>query len=255
MLGVVKINDNISLAMQGFVTPQATTSSYATLLTMKKVSNTITMKGLDLMYGYLKFSKIRWCVNILFASALALSLFSMHSTSAFAAACNPATPLDASASSASCDMAIAAQVSAGVLTLANDAAAVVTGTPFTLTGAPIVAPFVFTSVVKDHRGSTAGWVLSAASAGVVNGTTTIPVNFTAKDPASTCVNGTCASTTFTAITLTTTATRFLTTGNASYTIVVDGDYTNKTDGTFTIPAGSPAGAYTGIITITLSNTF
>ena len=207
------------------------------------------------MYRYLKISKIRWCVSCLLASALALSMLSMHSTSAFAAVCNPATPLDASAGSASCDMTIAAQVNAGVLTLANDAAVVVTGTPFTLTGAPLVAPFVFTSVVKDHRGSTAGWVLSAASAGLVSGTTTIPVNLTAKDPTSTCANGTCASTTFTAVTLTTTAARFLTTSNAGHTVVVDGDYTNKTDGTFTIPAGSPAGTYTGIITITLSNTF
>jgi hypothetical protein len=207
------------------------------------------------MKRYLKISKIRWSVSLLLASALALSMLSMHSTTAFAAACNPATPLDASAGSASCDMTIAAQVNAGILTLANDAAVVVTGTPFTLTGAPIVAPFVFTSLVKDHRGSTAGWVLSASSAGVANGSTVLPINFTAKDPASTCTNGTCASTTFTAITLTTTPARFLTTSNAGHTVVVDGDYNNKTDGTFTIPAGSPAGSYTGIITITLSNTF
>ena len=207
------------------------------------------------MYRYLKIPQLRWCVSFTLAGALVLSMLSMHSTPAYAAACNPATPLDASAGSASCDMSISAVVSAGVLTLANDAAAVVTGTPFTLTGAAIIAPFTFTSLVKDHRGSTAGWVLSAASAGLSSGTTVLPVNLTAKDPASSCTNGTCASTTFTAVTLTTTAARFLTTGNAGHTVVVDGDYTNKTDGTFTIPAGSPAGTYSGIITITLSNTF
>ncbi len=197
------------------------------------------------------------CFKSLFlACFLAVSILALSSSPTFAAACNPGTPLDATGGSASCDMSITAQVNPGVLTLANDAAANVPGTPFTLNGAAIPATFTFNSIVRDHRGSTAGWALLAASAGLKNGTTTIPLNLVAADPASTCINGTCPPTTFTAVApLTTTATTFLTAGNAAHTIIVDGDYTNRTDGTFTIPTGSPAGTYTGVITITLSNVY
>ena len=208
------------------------------------------------MQRFLPTNFIRGGSNMIVASALILAALAFSSSPAFAAACNPATPLDASGGSASCDMSITAQVNPGVLTLSNDAAATVVGTPFTLTGAAISTTFSFTSLVKDHRGSTAGWSLSATSAGIKNGTTTIPVNLTAKDAASTCTNGTCPATTFTAVTpLTTTAQVFLTAGAATGGPVVDGDYSNKTDGTFTIPAGSPAGTYTGTITITLANVF
>jgi hypothetical protein len=213
------------------------------------------MKGLYSMHHYPKVSLSKWCTSLLLTSILALSVLTIQITPAFAAACNPGTPLDASAGSAACDMSITAQVNPGVLTLANDASAVVAGTPFTLAGSPILATFTFTSIVKDHRGLALGWVLSAASAGITNGTTTLPLSLTAKDAASTCVNGTCPPTTFIPITLTTTTARFLTTGNAAHTLVVDGDYTNKTDGAFTIPTGSPSGTYSGIITITLLNTF
>ncbi len=213
------------------------------------------MEGLYLMYNYSKNPFLRWWTSFLLVSTLAISLLAMQNTYAFAAACNPATPLDASAGSATCDMSITASVSPGVLTLANDAAAAVTGTPFTLAGSAIIAPFTFTSLVKDHRGSTTGWALEANSAGIINGTTTLPLSLTAKDAASTCINGTCSAVTFSAITLTTTATRFTQAGNAGHTIVVDGDYSNKTDGAFTIPTGSPAGTYAGTITITLLNTF
>ena len=207
------------------------------------------------MDHYPKMSLPRWWTSLLFICTLFISVLILPATPAFAAACNPATPLDASAGSASCDMSITAQVNPGVLTLTNDAAAVVLGTPFTLTGSPLLAPFTFTSLVKDHRGLALGWVLSAASAGITNGGTTLPLSLTAKDAASSCTNGTCPPTTFIPITLTTTPQRFLTTGNAGHTIVVDGDYTNKTDGAFTIPTGSPSGTYSGIITITLLNTF
>lgn len=207
------------------------------------------------MSRYPKMSLPRWWPKLLFVCALAIPILTMPGTPAFAAACNPATPLDASAGSASCDMSITAQVNPGVLTLTNDASAVVAGTPFTLAGFPLVAPFTFTSIVKDHRGLALGWVLSAASAGITNAGTTLPLSLTAKDAASSCTNGTCPPTTFIPITLTTTTARFLTTGNAGHTLVIDGDYTNKTDGAFTIPTGSPSGTYSGIITITLLNTF
>jgi hypothetical protein len=208
------------------------------------------------MKDFFSKSIARWSTSLALTCFLALSTLVLSSSPTFAAACNPGTPLDASGGSASCDMTIAAQVNPGVLTLANDAAANVPGTPFTLNGTPILATFTFNSVVRDHRGSTAGWALLAASAGLKNGTTTLPLNLTAADPASTCINGTCPATTFTPVVpLTTTAATFLTAGNAAHTIIVDGDYTNRTDGTFTIPTGSPAGSYTGIITITLSNVY
>ncbi len=207
------------------------------------------------MYSYQKTPLLRWCASLLLVSGLAVSLLAIQSTHAFAAACNPAAPLDASAGSAACDMAISATVNSGGLTLANDATALVAGTPFTLLGSPIVANFTFTSLVKDHRGLALGWVLSAASPGIINGTTTLPLNLTARDAASTCINGTCSSTTFTPVTLTATSARFLTTGNAGHTLAIDGDYSNKTDGAFTIPSGSPSGTYTGIISVTLLNTF
>ncbi len=208
------------------------------------------------MGHYPKFSlQERWICFLLLISALTIALSTMQITPVFSAACNPATPLDASGGSASCTMAITAQVNPGVLTLANDAAAVVAGTPFTLAGTAILATFTFTSVVDDHRGLSLGWVLSAASAGIINGSTTLPLSFTALDAASSCSNGTCATATFIPITLTTTTARFLTTSNAGHTIVVDGNYTNKIDGAFTIPTGSPSGTYAGSITITLLNTF
>ncbi|GCE15223.1 hypothetical protein [Tengunoibacter tsumagoiensis] len=206
--------------------------------------------------GYGHRQMMRLGVILLFMSSVTCSLLFGFNATALAAACNPATPLDASAGSASCDMTINAQVNPGVLTLTNDAAAAVPGSPFTLTGANLPGTFTFTSVVKDHRGLALGWTLSAASSGLKNGTTTLPLNLTGLDVSSSCTNGTCTSTTFTAVTpLTTTSTKFLTAGNSAHTIVVDGDYTNKIDGTFTIVAGSPSGLYSGIITITLANTF
>jgi hypothetical protein len=207
------------------------------------------------MYRPLKTCIIRCSISFILSCILVMSTFSLPMPLALAAACIPATPLDASAGSANCDMSITAQVNPGVLTLANDATAVVTGTPFTLTGIPIVPNFAFTSIVKDHRGSTAGWALEAASAGITHATTTLALSLTAKDgPGTSCTNGTCTSATFTPITLSTTATRFLQAGNGT-TTVVDGEYTNKTDGQFTIPPGAPSGSYTGTITITLLNTF
>ena len=207
------------------------------------------------MCRYQKIFLSKWWTNFLLTSALIISVLTIQITPAFAAACNPGTPLDASAGSASCDMSITAQVNPGVLTLANDAAAVVNGTPFTLAGSPILATFTFTSIVRDHRGLSLGWVLSAASAGITNGSTTLPLSLTAKDAASSCINGTCPPTTFIPITLTTTTARFLTAGNAAHTLIVDGDYSNVTDGAFVIPTGSPSGTYSGIITITLLNAF
>jgi hypothetical protein len=207
------------------------------------------------MYRYPKISWSRWCTGLLVVSALALSLFFRQDTSAFAAACNPGISLDASDGSAACDMAITVQVNPGVLTLTNDAAAVVNGTPFTLAGTPLVAPFTFTSLVRDHRGVGLGWVLSAASAGISNAGTTLPLSLTARDAGSTCSGGPCPTPAFIPVTLTTTPTRFMTAGNATHTTIIDGDYSNKIDGAFTIPTGSPSGTYSGIITITLLNSF
>ncbi len=211
------------------------------------------------MYCYQQTTLLRRCIRPLLVGALAVSLLVIHSTHTFAAACNPATPIDASTGTpvAACDMSISAVVNSGVLTLANDAAAVVVGSPFTLTGIAQTPTFTFTSLVKDHRGLNNGWILKANSAGIVNGGTTLPLLLTAKDVASTCTNGSCTyPSVFTAITLTTTSVTFMTAGITAHGgSIVDGDYSNKIDGSFTIPPGSPPGTYSGTITITLLNTF
>ena len=208
------------------------------------------------MSSYLRIALSRWLSSVALASMLAVSMFSLTSSPLFAAACDPATPLDASTTAASCDMSVTARVNPGVLTLANDAAVTVPGSPFTLSGADISATISFTSIVKDHRGSTSGWALSASSAGLVNGSLTIPINLTSEADTSSCTNGTCPSTTFIALSpIPTTPATFLHAGNTGHTVVVDGDYTNHTNGTFSIPAGSPSGSYTGTVTITLSNAF
>ncbi len=206
------------------------------------------------MNRYLRGCISRWMAGSVIAGMLAMSALFLSSTPLFAAACNPGgAALDATSAAQSCDMSITAQVNPGLLTLSNDASATVAGSPFTLSGANIAGTFTFTSVVKDHRGSTSGWALAAASAGLVNGSVTIPINLTAADAASSCTNGTCPATTFVAVSpLTTTAATFLHTAHGT---LIDGDYTNKTDGTFTIPAGSPSGSYAGTITVTLSNSF
>lgn len=206
------------------------------------------------IYHPLKTHIARWWTRSILACILVVSTLALYSSATFAAACIPGTPFVANEGSASCDMSVTTQINPGALTLTNDAAATVPGTPYTITKTDIIANFNFTSSVKDHRGNTVGWSLQASSTGITHGTTTLPLKLTAKDAGTSCTNGTCAPTTFTPMTLTGTAAKFLQAGNNT-TIVVDGDYTNKTDGQFTIPAGAPAGAYTGTITIILSNTF
>ena len=170
------------------------------------------------------------------------------------------TPIDASASTAaapvSCSMSIAATLNSGGLTLANDSAATVTGSPPVLGGAPIIVPFSFTTIVRDHRGSTNGWLLEASSAGITNNTTTYPLTFTSAGSGSSCMNGTCSPTTFTAIDpLTTTPQIFEQVGSTNHTTVIEGDYTLVTNGNCTFPADAPVGTYTGVITISLLNSF
>lgn len=208
------------------------------------------------MKRYLRSRISRWWATSLFASVFALSSLVWSSSPTFAAACNPSLALDASGGPVSCDMLIGAQINGGLLELENDSAARVAGSPFTLAGASITAVFSFTSVVDDHRGNTNGWRLLASSAGISNGTTILPLSLMSLDTSSACVVGTCSPPNFTPITpLTTTPTSFLSTGNATHTIIVDGDYSNKINGQFMIPPGAPSGSYTGIITIALSNTY
>jgi hypothetical protein len=154
-------------------------------------------------------------------------------------------------------MSISAQINPGSFTLANDAAASVPGSPFTLTGAAINASFSFTNYVRDHRGSSNGWSVFASTAGLTgpSGTTISPSFISLDTTASSCTNGTCPTVSFTPITLSGTPQKFLGAGNAAHTLVVDGDYTNKVNGQFVIPAGTGAGTYSGTITITLTNTF
>ena len=143
----------------------------------------------------------------------------------------------------------------GEITLVNDASITIVGTPFKLNGSSIEADFTFTTSISDHRGSGAGWRLQASVSDIRNGPTHLTTKLTAQDATSTCTNGPCPATTFTPITLSTTPTTFLTAGNATGTVIVDGDYTNVVDGQIIIPANAFAGLYTGSISITFADTF
>ncbi|HEY1354058.1 MAG TPA: hypothetical protein VGF67_30985 [Ktedonobacteraceae bacterium] len=199
---------------------------------------------------------VRWQTMALLAGLLAICAQTLCVLPARAVGCNPGLALDASGGSASCDMGVLAQINAGVLTLANDTDATVPGSPFTLSGTPVLATFSFSNFVRDHRGSADGWAEQAASSGLVGPLATLPLNLTSLDPSSSCTSGTCPPPTFTPVTpLTPVPARFLAAGNVLHTIVVDGDYTSKINGNFTIPAGAASGVYSGVVTITLLNSF
>jgi hypothetical protein len=172
---------------------------------------------------------------------------------AFAAACNPGSPIDASGGSASCDMNVSVEIGTGNLTLANDTSAAVPGSPFTPSGVSTSATFNFNSLVKDHRGSTAGWSLQAASVGIPYDAGSHMLLSLTSATFSCGVGQVCPAPTFTPITLSSTSTTFLAAGNG--TTVIDGDYTNTINGTFTIPPGIAIGSYTGTVTMTLLNVF
>jgi hypothetical protein len=208
----------------------------------------------------LKTHIVRLWTSSMLACLLAMSALALHSSPTFAQPpCDPNAPLNASGGvGASCDMSIAADLGTGSLTLANDAAVAVTGSPFTLTGAPITAPFSFTSVVKDHLRTTAGWQLQAnlLAGGLTDGTTHInQVDLTNTSVSCVNGNGSCVFNPPTPFTLQAGlgAQTFESAGNGS--TVVEGDYTNDTTGTFTFPASANPGHYTGTVTITLLNSF
>jgi hypothetical protein len=208
------------------------------------------------MNSHLNMPIVKWRTISLLAGVLALCAQMLCFLPARATSCNPGIALDASGGSASCDMGVLAQINAGVLTLANDTDATVPGSPFTLSGAPVLATFTFSNFVRDHRGSTDGWSIEASSSGLVGPLATLALNLTSLDPSSSCIGGTCPPAIFTPITpLTTTPAKFLAAGNALHTIVVDGDYTSKINGTFTIPSGAASGVYTAVVSITLLNSF
>lgn len=208
------------------------------------------------MKRYPNMHIVRWRIITLLAGLLVICAQVLCVLPARAATCSPGIAFDASGGSASCDMGGLAQINAGALTLANDTDATVPGSPFTLTGTPVLANFSVSNIARDHRGSTNGWAEEASSNGLVGPLSTLPLNLTSLDPSSSCTSGTCPPVTFTPVTpLTATPARFLAAGNAGHTIVVDGDYTNKVNGTFTIPAGSASGVYTAVVTITLLNSF
>jgi hypothetical protein len=208
------------------------------------------------MKSLLNTHTAKWRTIALLAGLLAICVQTFCVLPARAVSCNPGLALDASGGSVSCDMGVLAQINAGVLTLANDTDAVVPGSPFTLSGTPVLATFSFSNFVRDHRGSVDGWAEQAASSGLVGPLATLPINLTSLDPSSSCVSGTCPPVIFTPVTpLTPVPARFLAAGNVLHTIVVDGDYTNKVNGNFTIPAGAASGVYTGVVTITLLNSF
>ncbi|HTK10249.1 MAG TPA: hypothetical protein VL485_23975 [Ktedonobacteraceae bacterium] len=203
----------------------------------------------------LKTQMIKWWAVFMVAGAVAVSSLVVSSGPVFAAACNIGIALDASGGSASCDMSIQAQVSSGVFTFSADSSATVPASPFTLSGSPILADFHFHSIVRDHRGNTNGGRMLASSGGIVNGSTTLPLNITSLSDL-TCSNGTCPPATFVPLTpVTTTPQAFVLAGDATHTVIFDGDYSAQVNGNFTIPQGSPSGVYSGIITLTLVNVY
>ena len=210
----------------------------------------------------------QFCLSGLLVFGLALSVFVLHSTEAFAQApCSLTTPITVPdtppGASNDCTMTITETVASGGLTLANDATATVTPTNIVLNGANHTATFSFTSIVADYRGSTAGWRLETALTGETltpPGGTAAPVtpgsvSLDTGTPA--CASGTCTVTpAFTAVpALSATPAPFWIAGGAGNTTVVDGAYTLTTNGTINLAAGSPSGTYTFTLTNTLVNTY
>jgi hypothetical protein len=192
---------------------------------------------------------------LLLSSMLIIPLVAFPSSHALAAQCNPAIPVDATGGSASCDVSVAAQISSGPFTLAADSSASVPGSPFTLSGTDVVADFHFNGYIKDHRGSASGARLLSSSAGISNGSATFPLSLLSVSGL-TCTNGTCPAGAFFPLTpLTTTPQTVFTLGDATHTIVVEGDYTAQINGQFTIPRGASNGVYSGVVTSTLLNSF
>ncbi|HTK10247.1 MAG TPA: hypothetical protein VL485_23965 [Ktedonobacteraceae bacterium] len=206
------------------------------------------------MKRYLKTQIARWWVVSLIAGITAISSLAFSSAPVWATACNIGIAFDASGGSASCDMSILAQVSSGAYTFSNDSSATIPDSPFTLVGTPILADFHFTSIVRDHLGNASGGQILASSSGLHNGAVTLPLSLTSLISRS-CTNGACPLVvSFTSLSpVTTTPTPFITIGNHS--AILDGDYTFETGGQFTIPAGSPSGIYSGVVTLTLTNGF
>ena len=208
------------------------------------------------------------CLSSLLVFGLALSVFALHTTEAFAQApCSLTTPITVpdtpAGASNDCTMAIAETVNSGGLTLANDATATVTPTNITLNGRSNSATFSFTSIVADYRGSTAGWRLETAVTGETltppggTATSVTPGAISLDSGTSVCTSGTCTVTpVFTPVTtLGGTATTFWTAGGTGNTTVVNGTYTLTTNGTINLPADAASGTYQYTLTNTLVNTF
>lgn len=186
-----------------------------------------------------------------------MCVFAIYGTNTFAAnpACGPSftVPTAPIPSSASCDTTITTDL-IGQLSFTS-AASVSTQPNVTVNVGGSTANYGFGSTILDLRNTQDGWQLQASSAGLLNGSSVVPLRITGATSTCTASSGgnTCVSTTATPITLTTTPTTFLATGNPTHPI--SGTFNISTTGSYTFPSDAPTGTYSGIITISLVNTF
>ena len=216
------------------------------------------------MHSMLKMNLLKLGASLLVVGSMATTFVGQ---SAFAAnpSCSVGITVDATMSSASCDMLLTSYFPASDLVFGNDAAATMP-----VGGSSVgVNNYFFHTNVSDDRGIAAGWHLDAASviaAGrsglqspLNTAATDIPLSLTATGgtisalhPGGLC-SGLLTDTTGGSLPLTTAPKTFVTFApTAASTSRCLASLT--TNGQYTIASGAPAGTYTGTITITLVNT-
>lgn len=206
----------------------------------------------------LKNGILKLGVMLMLSSLMVAGTFALHSPATFAAGpCASTTEevITPPATSATCDMGISTTLGEGVLEFHNDASATVGAVT---AGVASTNDYSFATQVTDLRNTGAGWSLQAASAGLINGTTTIPLLIGTTGSTASCTPsdglGTCVTPAFaTAFSLTSTATTFVSATSTTAVPVLSGTFPITTHGTFHLTGSEPSGAYAGTITLTLNN--
>jgi hypothetical protein len=193
--------------------------------------------------------------------------FVMHSSAVFAAPaapCDPANTIDGNTTSGTpnCDVAITAG-SLGVSGLSFTSDGTTVGGAIT-TG---TNTFTFGAIVTDVRETQEGWQLQALSAGLSTpghatifipltvGTTGSTATCDAATPTPVVTGSTCPAPAVTSTLLNGTTPTTFVTETADGTNPLSGTATIGVTGTYTIPVGTYPGAYSGVVTLSLLNTF
>jgi hypothetical protein len=211
----------------------------------------------QIMSCILKKSLLKLGVTLMLSGVMIVGTLALRSPAVFAAACAPGTEetITSPAISASCDTSISANLGQGLLEFHSDTAATVGSVT---AGAASTTDYHFASLVTDLRNVGTGWSLQAASAGLANGSTSVPLVIGTTGDAASCTpsdgQATCVTPAFaTAFQLSTTATTFVSATSITGTPIISGTFPITTHGTFSFTGGEPSGAYSGTITLTLQN--